>query len=145
MPPGFCSGPWSFHKRFRIQKNRIGCNSPVSAHCYLTRKRPLLGDSLGREQREFPALVWEWSNGNREWGLLGRDSLEREQREVPGPVRIDWAVSETWINGRKVTFDNLFNHNSPYISIILSNWIFFPVSLPPKLIKRYSLMMSSSC
>ena len=68
----------------------MGCNSPVSAHCYLTRKRPVLGrDSLGREQRDIPSLVQEWSNGNREWGLLGRDSLEREQREVPIPVRID--------------------------------------------------------
>ena len=36
-------------------------NVPVSAHCHLTRKRPLLGrDSLGREQREIPVLVWEW-------------------------------------------------------------------------------------
>ena len=51
---------------------------------------PLLGrDMLGLEQREIPVLVWEWSNGKREWGLLGRDSLEREQKEVPSPVRID--------------------------------------------------------
>ena len=65
------------------KKNRIECNSPVSAHCHLTRKRPLIGrDSLGREQREIP-------NRNREWCLLGRDSLEREQREVPSSVRID--------------------------------------------------------
>ena len=62
----------------------------MSAHCHLTRKKPLLSrDSLGREQREIPGLVWEWLNRNREWGLLGRDSLEREQREVPSPVRID--------------------------------------------------------
>ena len=62
----------------------------MSAHCHLTRERPLLGrDSLGQEQREIPGLVWERFNRNREWGLLGKDSLEREQREVPGSVRID--------------------------------------------------------
>ena len=65
-------------------------------------------------------------------GLTGtvqcRDSLKREQREVPGPVRIDWAVSGTWINWRKVTFNNLLNHNSPYISIILSICLFFLLS-----------------
>ena len=42
-------------------------------------------------------------------------SREREQKEVPGPVWIDWAVLRTWINGRKVTFNNLLNHNSPYM------------------------------
>ena len=69
---------------------RIGCNSPVSANCQLTRKRPVFGrDSLGREQRETPGLVVEWCNKNREWGLIGRDSLEREQREFPSLVRID--------------------------------------------------------
>ena len=62
----------------------------MSAHCHLTKKRPLLGrGSLGREQREIPGLVREWSNRNREGGLLGRDSLEREQKEVPGPVLIN--------------------------------------------------------
>ena len=64
------------------------CNSPVSVHCQLTRKRPLLvRGSLGREQRDIPGLVREWSHRYRELGLLGRDSLERPQREVPGPVR----------------------------------------------------------
>ena len=67
----------------------------MSAHCHLHRKRPLLSrDSLGREQREIPDLVREWSYRNREWVLLGRDSLERE-REVPDPVWIDGAVSGT--------------------------------------------------
>ena len=47
----------------------------LSAHCHLNRKRALPGrDSLGREQREIPGLVWEKSNRNRELGLLGRDS-----------------------------------------------------------------------
>ena len=73
-----------------IKDSGFTSNSPVSAHCYLTRKKPLLGrDSLGQEQREIPALVWEWTNENRECGLLGIDSLEREQREVPGLVQID--------------------------------------------------------
>ena len=65
------SGPWSFHERFRIQYNRIGCKSPVSAHCHLTMKRLLLGrDSLGQEQRVICGLVCKWSNRNREWGGL---------------------------------------------------------------------------
>ena len=128
---------WSFHKRFRIHKNRTGCNSPVYARFHLTRKRPLLGrDSLGREQRETPGLVLEWFNRNREWGLLGRDCLDREQREFPSPVRIDWAVSGTWINGRKVTFNNFFNQNSPYISQISSICIFLPSQFSSKIDKK---------
>ena len=40
------------------------CNSPVSALCHLTGKRPLPGrDSLGREQREILGLVWVWLAG----------------------------------------------------------------------------------
>ena len=47
----------------------------MSAHCHLTRKRPLLGrDSL---------------NKRREWGLLSRDSSDIYQREVLGYVYID--------------------------------------------------------
>ena len=54
-------GIGSFHKRFRVYKTMIRCNSPVSAVCQLTRKRPLPGrDCMGREQRDIPGLVWEW-------------------------------------------------------------------------------------
>jgi hypothetical protein len=56
-------------------------NGPVFAHCHMTRKRPLLGrDSLGRDQREIPVLVWECReiflallrNGKQEQDLIKR-------------------------------------------------------------------------
>ena len=76
--PWVSVGPWSFHKRFRIHKARIGWNSPVSPHCHLTRKRPLLGrDSLSREQREIPGLMFEWFE--QEQGL--RPAGQRQSRE----------------------------------------------------------------
>ena len=39
----------------------IRCNSPVSALCQLTKKTLPGRDSMGREQREIPGLVWETS------------------------------------------------------------------------------------
>ena len=72
----------------------------MSAHCHLTRKRTLLGrDSLGREQREIPDLVREWSNRNREWS---RDEhvVSRESRSQGSPlvflVSIPVSISRPW-------------------------------------------------
>ena len=46
-------------------------------------------DSMGREQRETPGLIWVLVSRNREWGLQGRDKPEQEQREDSGPVWIE--------------------------------------------------------
>ena len=46
-------------------------------------------DSMSREQRDIPGLVWEWLAGTWSGGLLGRDKPEQEQREVPGPALIE--------------------------------------------------------
>ena len=110
-------------------------------------RNPCLAETVWTGSRErFLFSFGNWSNMNREWGLLARDSLEREQREVPGPVWMDWAVSGTSINGRKVTFDTLLKHNSPYISIIYLICIF------PKLVYlqngfflKYILVRSCVC
>ena len=107
----------------------------MSAHCHLTRKRPLLSrDSLGREQREIPGLVWEWSNRNREWGLLGRDSRERESREK-FPVLFglieQYQELEKMEEKSPLTIDLAYTlYPIPYIFKILSIFIFFQVWLP---------------
>ena len=60
----------------------------MSAHCQLTRKRPLLGrDSLGREQREIPVLVWEWVLQEQGVGSAG----QRQARD--GAERYSWSCS----------------------------------------------------
>ena len=66
----------------------------MSAHCHLTRKRPLLyRDSLGHKQREIPGLVLEWFEQEQGVGPAG----QRQFREILGLVCTDWAVTRTGI------------------------------------------------
>ena len=72
--------PWSFHKRYKIYKTRIGCNSPVSALCQLTGKRPLPGrDSMGRVQREIPGLGWAWLVGTGSGACLAETNQSKSR------------------------------------------------------------------
>ena len=74
-------GTRDFHKRFRIHKTRMRCNSSVSSLCHLTGKRPLPGrDSLGREQREILGLVWEWLAGTGS-GACWAETNQSKSRE----------------------------------------------------------------
>ena len=57
------------------------CNSPVTVLCQLTGKRPMPGrDSMGREQRESPGLVWEWLGGTGS-GACWTEKNQNKSRE----------------------------------------------------------------
>ena len=86
----------------------------MSAHCHLTRTRPLLGIGiLGREQRKIPVLFWEWF----------------KQEQVVGPVgsraEIDsWSCLGMASRNRtslKCTFSSILEVNFPEIKIEIKN------------------------
>ena len=63
---------------------RIRSNSPVSALCPLTGKRSLPGrDSLGREQREIPGLVWEWLAGTGNGACWAETNQSKSRERFP--------------------------------------------------------------
>ena len=60
------------------------CNSPVSALCQLTGKRPLYGrDSVIREQREIPGLVWEWLAQTGSGACLAETNQSKSKEKFP--------------------------------------------------------------
>ena len=62
----------------------IMCNSPVSAVCQLTKKRPLPGRySMGREQGEIPGLVWEWLAGTGCGACWAETNQSKSRERLP--------------------------------------------------------------
>ena len=52
----------------------------MSAVCQLTGKRPLPGrDSMGKEQREIPGLVWEWLAGTGSVACLAETNQNKSR------------------------------------------------------------------